>query len=511
MPRPTPGMALALGLKAVRSDLFAFLEEDDFWLGGHIASLLALAETAPPGRAYAYSGVLRIEEPAPGDNTPGGTRPAVTQQASSAGSRASRHWPATSNRSSKRWSSIPFWRRRPCCGSSTSTIWLRAAPGRWCCRPICQPGRTRLFAARDPVRGCPGWGRVGRSGARGSAARQACCGCTRWPTGSNANCPSPAVPVWSRLQQAMQRVVEAQRLALSGKAGVLALEGGTIVTSIDARDDLEREPITLLAERIGLEGRSRLVDDDGRLSVAVRPPESAWAYGVRINLDETELLAGPQWIVVEFPPVAEAFGIGLLDREDNFLARMQVPASAVPVEAWLHVPDPAVVGALDRAELGRPARRRNPAAPGVGGARTEPGSRRGRSRDLSQRRARAHVTQRGPRMIVEAIEHNIDALENLASELRAVLQLIDDPGNLLLRQALCLAALCLERKPDVVLDLGTGRGNSAAVFSVAGRTLENLGRDLTVHTFDTQNHGTPRRRRNWMRRSPNAWCRMLEI
>ena len=42
-------MALALGLKAVRSDLFAFLEEDDFWLCGHIASLLALAETAPPG------------------------------------------------------------------------------------------------------------------------------------------------------------------------------------------------------------------------------------------------------------------------------------------------------------------------------------------------------------------------------------------------------------------------------------------------------------------------------
>ncbi len=109
--------------------------------------------------------------------------------------------------------------------------------------------------------------------------------------------PSPAVPVWSRLQQAMQRVVEAQRLALSGKAGVLALEGGTIVTSIDARDDLEREPVTLIAERIGLEGRSRLVEEGGRLAVAVRPPESAWAYGVRINLDTAELFAGPQWIV----------------------------------------------------------------------------------------------------------------------------------------------------------------------------------------------------------------------
>lgn len=90
-------------------------------------------------------------------------------------------------------------------------------------------------------------------------------------------------------------------------------------------------------------------------------------------------------------------------------------------------------------------------------------------------------------MIAAAIENNIDALENLASELRAVLELIGDPVNLSLRQALCLAAFCLERKPDVVLDLGTGRGNSASVFSVVTKTLEGLGLDLTVHTFDIQN------------------------
>ena len=65
-----PGMALVLGLKAVRSDLFAFLEEDDFWLCGHIAALLPLDEAAPSGRAYAYSGVLQVEEPSPGNNTP---------------------------------------------------------------------------------------------------------------------------------------------------------------------------------------------------------------------------------------------------------------------------------------------------------------------------------------------------------------------------------------------------------------------------------------------------------
>ncbi|MGA8382917.1 MAG: hypothetical protein WB710_17470, partial [Stellaceae bacterium] len=83
-------------------------------------------------------------------------------------------------------------------------------------------------------------------------------------------------------------------------------------------------------------------------------------------------------------------------------------------------------------------------------------------------------------MIVAAIENNIDALENIECELRAMLELIGNAGDLSLRQALCLTALCLERRPKVVLDLGTGGGNSAAVFSLAGKILESLGHDLTV-------------------------------
>ncbi len=334
------GMALALGLKAVRSDLFAVLEEDDFWLSGHIASLLALAETAPPERAYAYSGVLRLEDPAPGGNTPGGNTPS----GNAAGEQ-------------RRIESLaPL-------GGDIEQIAEGLVPGSF----LASSALLRFVDLDNLAAGNAGGvvlqaHLVSRAkpafsqratlcvAARGGGSAEAGLDCLlrlhALADRLERKFPGPAAPVWSRLQQAMQRVVEAQRLALSGKAGVLALEGGTIVTSIDARDDLERERITLLAERIGLEGRSRLVDDDGRLSVAVRPPESAWAYGVRINLDETELLAGPQWIVLEFPPVAEAFGIGLLDRDDDFLARMQVPASAVPVEAWLHVPDPAMVGAL---------------------------------------------------------------------------------------------------------------------------------------------------------------------
>ena len=58
------------------------------------------------------------------------------------------------------------------------------------------------------------------------------------------------------------------------------------------------------------------------------------------DLDGLDLFSGPQWLVLEFPPITEVFGIGLLDKSDNFLTRMQVPVSAVPIEVWLHVPDP---------------------------------------------------------------------------------------------------------------------------------------------------------------------------
>jgi hypothetical protein len=90
-------------------------------------------------------------------------------------------------------------------------------------------------------------------------------------------------------------------------------------------------------------------------------------------------------------------------------------------------------------------------------------------------------------MIVAAIENNMSTLENIVTELQAVLDLIGDPQNLSLQQALCLAALCLEQKPDILLDLGTGKGNSAVVFSVVGKVLEGFGHNLTVHTFDIQN------------------------
>ena len=58
---------LTSGLKAISSELFAVLDDDDFWLAGHIAALLRQNEQSAPGRAYAYSGYLTVEEPAVGE------------------------------------------------------------------------------------------------------------------------------------------------------------------------------------------------------------------------------------------------------------------------------------------------------------------------------------------------------------------------------------------------------------------------------------------------------------
>jgi hypothetical protein len=338
-----PGMALVLGLKAVRTDLFAFLEEDDFWLCTHIAALLPLDETAPSGRAYAYSGVLQVEEPSPGHDTPAdnaaGEQRRIASLAPLAGDIEQIADALVLDSFLASSALLQFVDFDNLAAGNTGAVVLQAnLISR--AEPAFSHRATLCIAA--PERGSA----AAHMGMRAEEQLESLLRLHAMVDGIERKLPKPAVPVWSRLQHAMQRVVEAQRLALSGEAGVLALEGGTIITSMYARDDLERERITLLGERIGLEGHSHLIDDEGQLAVSVWPPESAWAYGVRINLDGAELLAGSQWVVVEFSPVAEAFGIGLLDSSDNFLTRMQVPVSAVPVEAWLHMPDPAALGAL---------------------------------------------------------------------------------------------------------------------------------------------------------------------
>lgn len=81
-------------------------------------------------------------------------------------------------------------------------------------------------------------------------------------------------------------------------------------------------------------------------------------------------------------------------------------------------------------------------------------------------------------MLARALDDHCERLAALAPDLRTALQRLDDSGNLLLPQALMLAAAALELQADVILDLGTGGGNSAAAFALA------RGGAAKIYTFD---------------------------
>lgn len=62
---------------------------------------------------------------------------------------------------------------------------------------------------------------------------------------------------------------------------------------------------------------------------------------------------------------------------------------------------------------------------------------------------------------------------------RAALAQVNDPTNLSLIQSLFLASAVYELRPGVVLDLGTGMGNSSTIFGLIANRV-----GASVHTFD---------------------------
>lgn len=86
-------------------------------------------------------------------------------------------------------------------------------------------------------------------------------------------------------------------------------------------------------------------------------------------------------------------------------------------------------------------------------------------------------------MLGEAITAKIDLLEEIGGKLASTLATLNDPVNFSLPQALSLAALIGHIRPDVVIDLGTGRGNSAATAATA-LNAAGLPPQVKVHTFD---------------------------
>ncbi len=81
------------------------------------------------------------------------------------------------------------------------------------------------------------------------------------------------------------------------------------------------------------------------------------------------------------------------------------------------------------------------------------------------------------------IRRRLGELESAAPQIRAVLGAIGDPANLTFSQALLLYAVTLDLAPDVILDLGTGKGNSAAIFALASSKLSKPRPEILTFDF----------------------------
>jgi hypothetical protein len=120
----------------------------------------------------------------------------------------------------------------------------------------------------------------------------------------------------------------------------LVLENGRTVAALEARPDLQIRPLALTPERVMLAGASRFVAADGAPALAILAAPEPWTYGAALRLDTAGLLAGARWVVLEFGPLPQTIGVGLLDRAaSGFQSRIGVPASKIVTEIWLPIED----------------------------------------------------------------------------------------------------------------------------------------------------------------------------
>jgi hypothetical protein len=351
--RPDGGRAetLTAGLKAVKCAYFAILDDDDFWLPGHIADLLRHAGQCPPGRAFAYSGFLFVDEPAPGQPAAAGERRQIGRLAPAGGdifSISGTFAPCCFLASSEllRFVDLDGWRLATAEDNLIEWNLLSRAEPIYTYRATACSVRGSVNAsnfANAPTRHEDVLELLARSYARIDAIER-------------KFAPAPG-SAWLRLQSALQQVRADRSRDLAGDAAVLALEGAAPVASLHERDDIESREIPLTPERVSLLGQSRLTEHGGEAALAVLPAAQAWAYGASVRIAADDLFSGPQWIVLEFAPVAEAIGAGLQNMAaTDFQVRSEVPAAGIPVEIWLYLHDASDVSAVVIHNWAQPSR-----------------------------------------------------------------------------------------------------------------------------------------------------------
>jgi hypothetical protein len=329
---------MCAGLRAVSSELFACLDDDDFWLAEHIRGLLHEVARLPAGRAFAYSGILNVIE--------GADDPAEeTRRVYSMGSPSGKiedvlgvFGPHSFLASSALLKTLPLedWTL----STAEDTLLTGALAGiaengfTWratACHVEASEGHSDFLTT--PTRPEDVFEAHLRIGSRMENLERAF--------------DIPHLTTWRRLGVSLQNAVMAKskRLARDG-LGRLVLEEGVLSTSMHDREDLEKRRIPLTQERQLLESDIDYLEDEDGAYLRVRTPDGPWAYTLKFEFQPDELFSGEQWIVAEIEGVSKSIGLGILTPDEHdFVTRVESPVTAGMMELWLHTDDPKRTGA----------------------------------------------------------------------------------------------------------------------------------------------------------------------
>ena len=327
---------LCAGLRAVSSDLFAMLDDDDYWLKDHMLGLLRAAERLPQGRVFAYSGLLNVDE----GETEGEGRRIASMDAPSGRLEdvTGVFGPHSFLASSALLKTLPLEQWTLATAEDTVLTGAVAALAEiafsWrptACHVEASAGHSD-FAATE-TRAEDVFEAHLRIGSRLESLQRAF--------------DVPETTLWRRLGASLQDALsdKSRRLAKDG-LGRLVLEEGVLSTSMHEREDLERRAIPLTRERQLMDGDIDYVEDEDGRFLTFRTPDVPWAYTLKFALTPEDLFPGEQWVVAEIGPVARSIGIGVLTPgEEGFITRAESPVTGGTMELWLHIDDPKRVGA----------------------------------------------------------------------------------------------------------------------------------------------------------------------
>lgn len=334
---------MVTGLANVKSTYFAVLDDDDFWLPDHAASMWRLLKPAPRDAGFAYCGLINVDEtPDSGGRsrerrTITNLKPATGTIWDIVGKFGSINWIA----SSALLKGLPLedWALSTAEDTVTVCHLLASAPKvqfTWRATVcISQTGSGSGFTHQDVrrkedvleafLRIGPGIEEIERKFSR---------------------TPSET---WKWLGTRVAEVFEAKTKAAFRDEGRLVLEEGMLGASIHDREDIIFNEIPVGPGSLSMSGSGYFAPAEGGVGslAVIIPPQQSWAYAASIDVRQWLHPLDPQWIVVEFDEIEGSFGVGLTTPQGSeFYTRIEAPSRKTPVELWLHVTDRSAISQL---------------------------------------------------------------------------------------------------------------------------------------------------------------------